>query len=174
MVTIPPALLPFLTLDGRLSRHEANTFKLGLYGAGGALAATSGVAGMAVGFVPVWEQLFLDAAKLVVLFSIIPNIRRLHDRGKSGWWLLLFSGMPWLTIGTVLFALSLLPPSPPPVIALSVALTSLLALIAALGIMLWGAVELTMRSGTPGPNKYGLPTGFREARTIVADSTVMT
>jgi uncharacterized membrane protein YhaH (DUF805 family) len=77
-------------------------------------------------------------------------IKRLHDRNKSGWWLLLFwlvpnllSGVPMLATGTVVDTL--------------VALVSFV-------IWMWGIVEIGFLKGTTGPNDYGpdpLPTRER-------------
>ena len=69
------------------------------------------------------------------------GIKRLHDRGKSGWWIVLFwfgpsilggmeTGMPDLGDG---FMLSL----------------------AGTAIAIWGFIELCCLRGTNGPNQYG-------------------
>lgn len=69
------------------------------------------------------------------------GIKRLHDRGKSGWWIVLFwfgpsilggmeTGMPNLGGG---FILSL----------------------AGTAIAIWGFIELCCLRGTTGPNQYG-------------------
>jgi uncharacterized membrane protein YhaH (DUF805 family) len=69
------------------------------------------------------------------------GVKRLHDRDKSGWWILLFWLGPsvlggWQTATPDLgggFILSL----------------------ASLAILIWAFVELGCLPGTPGPNQYG-------------------
>jgi uncharacterized membrane protein YhaH (DUF805 family) len=67
------------------------------------------------------------------------GIKRLHDRNKSGWWLLLFWVLPGILqgvgeqIGTAGVVLSLI----------------------GLGISIWGLVEMGFLRGTVGPNQYG-------------------
>jgi uncharacterized membrane protein YhaH (DUF805 family) len=73
--------------------------------------------------------------------GLATGIKRLHDRDKSGWWIILFwlapsalssiqNSMPWLGGG---FVLSL----------------------AAMAIGIWAFVELCCLRGTAGPNQYG-------------------
>ena len=80
---------------------------------------------------------------LIALASIVcgvfVGIKRLHDRDKSGWWLLLFYLGPTIldgigrSIGGVGFAFSL----------------------GGLAISIWAFVELGCLRGTAGPNQYG-------------------
>jgi uncharacterized membrane protein YhaH (DUF805 family) len=73
--------------------------------------------------------------------SLAVGVKRLHDRDKSGWWILLFWLGPsilggWQTAtpdlaGGFIFSL------------------------AAAAIAIWGFVELGCLPGTPGPNRYG-------------------
>jgi uncharacterized membrane protein YhaH (DUF805 family) len=84
-------------------------------------------------------------AALVV--SLANTARRLHDRGKSAWWVLVFQGVPFLlsllqellTVGSGSGA---------------VGPAALLTLIA-LPFWIWALVELGILKGTDGPNKYG-------------------
>jgi uncharacterized membrane protein YhaH (DUF805 family) len=70
-------------------------------------------------------------------------IKRLHDRNKSGWWLLLF----WL-VPSVLNGIG------QTVASNSAAMMGVVALIGA-GIAIWGFVEIACLKGTTGPNDYG-------------------
>jgi uncharacterized membrane protein YhaH (DUF805 family) len=80
---------------------------------------------------------------LVLIPSIVSGvsvgIRRLHDRDKSGWWLLVFYLVPGILqsagsqMGTVGLILSL----------------------AGFGVSVWAFVELGCLRGTAGPNTYG-------------------
>jgi uncharacterized membrane protein YhaH (DUF805 family) len=73
--------------------------------------------------------------------SLAVGIKRLHDRDKSGWWILLFWLGPsvlggWQTTAPDMGA-------------------SLVLALAAGVIAIWGFVELGCLRGTPGPNRYG-------------------
>jgi len=85
------------------------------------------------------------------------TIKRLHDRDKSGWWLLIFIGLPVVLVG-VSGAMTMVAfmnssgditdiPEMNPIIAI-------VYLIGA-AIGLWSFVELFCLRGTVGPNKYG-------------------
>ena len=83
----------------------------------------------------------------VVIILFVPLIwiglalsaKRLHDRNKSTWWLVLFYLVPSVLdgIGSRLDA------------------ASLILSIAAFAISIWGLVELGFLRGTVGPNQYG-------------------
>jgi uncharacterized membrane protein YhaH (DUF805 family) len=66
------------------------------------------------------------------------GVRRLHDRGKSGSWLLLYYALPsWMTRNADLDAVGL-------VVSLAI-----------LGILIWAIVDLGVLRGDPGSNAYG-------------------
>jgi uncharacterized membrane protein YhaH (DUF805 family) len=65
--------------------------------------------------------------------------RRLHDRGKSAWWLVLFVGAPNLLIP----------------LGESSSDFAIVFALANLVIIVWGWVEIGFRRGTPGPNRFG-------------------
>jgi uncharacterized membrane protein YhaH (DUF805 family) len=69
------------------------------------------------------------------------GIKRLHDRDKSGWWILLF----WLGPGILSGSNAFMP---------DVGGGFILSLAAA-AVAIWGFVELGCLPGTPGPNRYG-------------------
>jgi uncharacterized membrane protein YhaH (DUF805 family) len=69
------------------------------------------------------------------------GIKRLHDRDKSGWWILLFWLGPSLLGGW---------PTATPNLG-----GGFLLSLAAGAIAIWGFVELGCLRGTPGPNQYG-------------------
>jgi uncharacterized membrane protein YhaH (DUF805 family) len=69
------------------------------------------------------------------------GIKRLHDRDKSGWWILLFWLGPSVLGGW---------PTATPDLG-----GGLILLLAAGAIAIWGFVELGCLPGTPGPNQYG-------------------
>ena len=97
------------------------------------------IAGLAVGFVaraiPDLAQLFILLSFLLMLWpQIVVNIKRLHDIGRSGWWLLGWCG--------VAFAISLLPI---PHAALFAQLLSYA-----------GVLLLMTIPGSSAPNQYGV------------------
>jgi uncharacterized membrane protein YhaH (DUF805 family) len=77
---------------------------------------------------------------LLLISFIAIGIKRLHDRDKSGWWLLVFYVLP-----AVLSSIA------------EAAGTGLqfIFLLAILALWIWGFVELGCLRGTVGPNKYG-------------------
>ncbi len=72
--------------------------------------------------------------------GIFLGIKRLHDRNKSGWWILLFYVAPSLLEGASTTAGAGL---------------SFVFSIASLVLCVWGIVELGFLRGTSGPNAYG-------------------
>ncbi len=68
----------------------------------------------------------------LVISGIFVGIKRLHDRDKSGWWLLVFYLLPVILSGH----------------------GAILSLVS-LAVSIWGVVELGILRGTAGPNKYG-------------------
>ncbi len=78
---------------------------------------------------------------IAALLVCVPvSVKRLHDRGKSGWWLLVFFAAPAILSSTVAVAGEGLQPV-------------LEAAGAALSV--WAFAELACLRGTAGPNAYG-------------------
>jgi uncharacterized membrane protein YhaH (DUF805 family) len=83
----------------------------------------------------------------LVLILLVPFIwvgmalaaKRLHDRNKSAWWLLVFYVLPGIMEGIGGFAGD----------------AEIAFLIASFGLSIWAVVELGFRRGTIGPNDYG-------------------
>ena len=73
--------------------------------------------------------------------ALAVGVKRLHDRDKSGWWILLF----WLGPG-ILGSWQTATPDLGGGFILS---------LAALAILIWAFVELGCLPGTAGPNQYG-------------------
>lgn len=92
----------------------------------------AGMLGMAV---------FVVAGIVAIVSGIAVGVKRLHDRNKSGWWLVVFYLVPSLLSGLGMYSGS-------------EAISMLLSLIG-LGISVWMIVELGCLRGTVGPNDYG-------------------
>jgi uncharacterized membrane protein YhaH (DUF805 family) len=76
----------------------------------------------------------------LIWIGLALGAKRLHDRNKSAWWLILFYLVPGIldTIGNHLGDIP-----------------SLVFSIAAFALSIWGLVELGFLRGTVGPNQYG-------------------
>ena len=75
---------------------------------------------------------------------VMVAVGRLNDRNMSGWWLLLYYGVPAITIVTLEYPFDSLPDW-------EQQLASLLATV----FIVWAIVALGCRRGTVGPNEYG-------------------
>jgi uncharacterized membrane protein YhaH (DUF805 family) len=87
------------------------------------------------------QGLLILVALPLAAVNLFACIRRLHDRDKSGWWLLLFYVVPGVIDGVVKSI-----PSEP---------MALLIEGVALAIFAWGMVEIGFLRGTVGANRYG-------------------
>jgi uncharacterized membrane protein YhaH (DUF805 family) len=78
---------------------------------------------------------------IVLVSSIAVGVKRLHDRDKSGWWLLLFFLLP-AVLGGIGQSMGDSP-------------VGLLLGLVSLAIYIWMFVELACLRGTVGPNRFG-------------------
>jgi uncharacterized membrane protein YhaH (DUF805 family) len=112
---------------------------------------------------------FLIACALYILglyIGLAVTAKRLHDRNKSAWWLLVFIALPFvLQIPALMFMPAMLahfsavmeavrthaqppfPPVEPPFVVITRGVATL--------IELWAFVELYCLRGTPGDNRFG-------------------
>ena len=121
-----------LTLAGQDKAAAAAAF------AAPAVLAVSGIFGLGY-FVMLWCGLAVAA-------------KRLHDRDKSAWWLVVFYLVPILldivALGMTMASAHANPGGTPNPMGAVINLV-------ALGISLWGFVEIYCLRGTDGPNQYG-------------------
>ncbi len=124
----------FVGFSGRISRKQWWLGMLGVMAALGMLIA------IAVSTASWWLALPFILFVPVSLYALAA--RRLHDRGRSGWWTLVFLWIPG-----VLDRVSdrLTEESP---------LWWVLVLIGSV-LTIWGLIELGFRRGTDGENDYG-------------------
>jgi len=87
----------------------------------------------------------------VLVSSIAVGIKRLHDRDKSGRWLLLFYLVPSLLfgIGAVIFLYGVGDE------ALGGMIGGGIVYILGLAVLIWAIVEMGCLRGTLGPNRFG-------------------
>jgi uncharacterized membrane protein YhaH (DUF805 family) len=91
--------------------------------------------------------LFLVLIPTFIVAILANGARRLHDRGHSAWWLILFVGVP--TLLSIPAELAKNSPSEDFQFAAS-ALTLL-----GLPFSIWGFVVMACLKGTTGPNRFG-------------------
>lgn len=84
----------------------------------------------------------------LLIASAAVSVRRLHDRNKSAWWLLVF----WIVPLAGLVVAQLLTEKTG-----EGGLAAELALWASLASQLWALVELGFRRGSPSANRFGSP-----------------
>jgi uncharacterized membrane protein YhaH (DUF805 family) len=86
---------------------------------------------------------------VVFISGLAVGIKRLHDRDRSGWWLLLFYIAPSVlfTLGVLLTFMGIEAGGP--------GIIGLLVYLAGLAILVWAIVELGCLRGTIGANQYG-------------------
>jgi uncharacterized membrane protein YhaH (DUF805 family) len=124
----------FIGFSGRISRSQ---WWLGMLGVAVAMGM---IIAIALSTASWWLALPFILFVPVALYALAA--RRLHDRGKSGWWTLAFLWIPG-----VLDRISdrLTEESP---------LWWVLVLIGS-ALTIWGVIELGFRRGTDGDNEYG-------------------
>jgi uncharacterized membrane protein YhaH (DUF805 family) len=95
-----------------------------------------------LGFFFNFNMLFLAFAAMIFVAIIVSGfavgIKRLHDRDKSGWWLLAFYFVPPLLDG----------------VGRAIG-SPLIFELASIAVSIWAIVELGFMRGTSGPNQYG-------------------
>jgi uncharacterized membrane protein YhaH (DUF805 family) len=103
-------------------------------------------------------------SQFIWLLSLWPILavgsKRLHDRNKNGWWLLLFWVLPFALFSVGLSIALFNDPSTGRSGDLS---TASILIFASLPPALWGIVELGILPGTRGPNLYGADPAQQQA-----------
>jgi uncharacterized membrane protein YhaH (DUF805 family) len=97
-------------------------------------------------FAAISLAVLLALVSLLIVYCLLAvTVKRLHDRNKRGWWILLFPLAPIILASIVsAFGEDLDP-------ALDYALSGLALIIA-----IWALIEFGSMSGTAGLNRYGL------------------
>lgn len=132
------------SLSGRLARRPFALILAAVFavcaGVAMLLAATATVPVTAID--PTAPTLLLwSGIALLAWIVLAAAVKRLHDRDRSGWWLLLFVALPWGLQG--LGTLDRHGPG------------EAIASLVGFALAAWGVVELVVRPGTAGPNHHG-------------------
>jgi uncharacterized membrane protein YhaH (DUF805 family) len=127
------------SFDGRINRAKFWLAMLIFVGYGIVVGIVSGIL-IAISFY-VGIAFYAVAAIIGLILGVAVGVKRLHDRDKSGVWLVLFYLVPIALQGLAIFSGS-------------ETIGMLLNLIAA-AISIWMIVELGCLRGTVGPNQYG-------------------
>ncbi len=125
------------SFQGRINRAKYWAFVVGSMVA--AFVAIGAV--FASGFSLPLILLLVVAYLLLFYIGLAVGAKRLHDRGRSAWWLLVFYLVPGVlqVIGDLMH----------------VDAAKLVLSLVTIGIAIWAFVELGCLRGTDGPNQYG-------------------
>jgi uncharacterized membrane protein YhaH (DUF805 family) len=131
----------FISPSGRINRAQ---FWIAIMVFAAACLLVGGLS-FAIGYSPTMNALGWIVSLLVAASGVLVCMKRLHDRNKTGWWVLLFYSAPV----TLLLVAALVGG------ATETLLLLLLLQLVCLGISIWALVELGCLRGTIGQNKYG-------------------
>jgi uncharacterized membrane protein YhaH (DUF805 family) len=140
----------FFSFRGRINRAKYWLAALVFVIADAVLGLVGWVLGNSLTF-----QILSSVVNLAVFIAgIAVCIKRLHDRDRSGWWLLLFYGGPGVVviIGLVVFWAAA------DAVGMTAAWANLglrLCLLGGFALGIWGFVEIGCRRGTAGYNRFG-------------------
>lgn len=111
-----------------------------------------GVIGFVLGEEATAFQILSIIIKIAVFISgLAVGAKRLHDRDKSGWWLLLFYIVPSVLLGLGM-AIAIIGAAGS---SGGTGMLGLLLILAGPAVAIWAIVELGCLRGTVGPNQYG-------------------
>ena len=136
-------VLKYLSFRGRANRKQYWLTLLAIFG----LLFASAIVATVAGVVPFLGLIGVPFWVAFGIASFANGSRRLHDRNKSAWWLLLFYVLPTL-LGLPFQLAQIGPPDDFQMAA---------AVLATLGLpfSIWGLVELGFLKGVAGPNRFG-------------------
>ena len=93
----------------------------------------------------------LIVTPLVAWCLLVTSIKRLHDRDRTGWWMI-----PFVVLPGIFKQFSPLTVSDPQTVLGVIEVTvTIAALVAVMGLYLWGLIELFLLKGTSGTNRFG-------------------
>lgn len=141
------------SFEGRINRKRfwLASIAVALVSAAAIVGLTFFTAAAAEGHLPLPAEigvaLLLAVVGVVLFCTLAISVKRLHDRGKSGWWMALYYGVGGAQEAADRAGLSGTEENPTEIgIALA---------LAGLAVGIWYLVDLGILKGTPGPNRYG-------------------
>jgi uncharacterized membrane protein YhaH (DUF805 family) len=138
--------LPYFSFQGRTNRRRYWEVGITIFMLSFLAALVFSVLSRIPVVGPLFDLVLIGVVVVGFVATLANGARRLHDRGKSAWWLLVFAGVPIvLSVLRGLVALSS-PDADGP--------AGFLALIG-LGFSIWALVELGVLKGVAGPNRFG-------------------
>ena len=140
------------SISGRVSRLGFWRFQVAQVLAGAVIWCLTMFATMAGGWLGLAPLLLIVP---VLASAVYVGIRRLHDRDRSGWWILPFGGGPYLLLGA---AHLLADP-----LSLAGALLAIPLSLGGLALAVWAWIEIGFRRGTRGANRFGPPPASNRA-----------
>ena len=138
------ALLGSLSFCGRFNRARYWFTVLWIFGS---LLVCALLTGVMLAVLPILAVVLIPVFCVLTYASFANGARRLHDRGKSAWWLLLFAGLPML----LSLPGQIAEHSPDEGAQVVGALFALLGL----PFSIWGFIEIGCLKGKAGPNRFG-------------------
>jgi uncharacterized membrane protein YhaH (DUF805 family) len=136
-------LLSYLSFSGRTNRAR---FWLTAIAIWGIFVLGSVTVVVTSALTPFLSILFLPVFLAGIVAAVANSARRLHDRGKSAWWLLLFVGLP---------AVLSLPAEAARNGPEGAAMFGVVCAFLSLPFSIWGLVEMGFLRGVTGPNRFG-------------------
>ncbi|MES2834109.1 MAG: DUF805 domain-containing protein [Pseudomonadota bacterium] len=138
------------SVKGRLSRLGYWRWQL-------ALLAVSVVGFVGASVLTMYGARAVAAAALALIAlayvaSVFVVVRRLHDRGRSAWWLIPFVILPLSLHGGSAWVQSTLPSEADPRLPMAIG-----AVLLALILNLWGFIEIGVLRGQKTANRFGPP-----------------
>jgi len=140
----------FFSFRGRINRAKYWLAALVFVVADAVLGLVGWVLGNSVAFQVL--SFVVNLAVFIAGFAVA--IKRLHDRDRSGWWLLLFYGGPGVVIFIALFIFW----AAAGAVGMTAAWANLglrFCLLGGFALGIWGFVEIGCRRGTAGYNRFG-------------------
>lgn len=136
-------VLKYLSFRGRANRQRYWLTVLAIFG----IALASAVLAVALQVVPLLGLSIIPVWAACVVAAMANGVRRLHDRNKSAWWLLVFYVVPSILGIPIRLAED----------GSSDGFLAFAALLALIGLpfSIWGLVEMGFLKGSSGPNKFG-------------------
>jgi len=136
-------LLSYLSFQGRANRQRYWLTALSIFG----LLVVSAMFVGLLAIAPLLSLIIIPFWLALLVAGLANGARRLHDRGKSAWWLMVFLVMPML--------LSI--PSELAKYSSSADFQAFGASLALVGLpfSIWGLVVMGFLKGTAGPNRFG-------------------